>query len=48
MSIAKRLAELRTFNDLSVEDTAEKLGITRRELAAMIEEEETGHESTDL
>ena len=33
---------------VSLLEEAEKLGITRRELAAMIEEEETGHESTDL
>lgn len=34
LSIAKRLAELRTFNDLSVEDAAEKLGITAKEYAS--------------
>ena len=33
---------------VSLLEEAEKLGITRRELAAMIEEEETGHESPDL
>ena len=33
---------------VSLLEEAEKLGITHRELAAMIEEEETGHESTDL
>ena len=33
---------------VSLLEEAEKLGITRRELAAMLEEEETGHESTDL
>lgn len=33
---------------VSLLEEAEKLGITRRELAAMIEEGETGHESTDL
>ena len=33
---------------VSLLEEAEKLGITRRELAAMIEEEETGHASTDL
>lgn len=44
----KRKRDFYTNFVVSLLEEAEKLGITRRELAAMIEEEETGHESTDL
>lgn len=44
----KRKRDFYTNFVVSLLEEAEKLGITRRELAAMIEEGETGHESTDL
>lgn len=44
----KRKRDFYTNFVVSLLEEAEKLGITRRELAAMIEEGETGYESTDL